>query len=790
MIRFIKESGETFDGVYPYIHWLEGQLSTGLWYTIELMFVSDQETLQTSSIDENSIYKFIDTSLIDPSQLVDLDLNIISTKSSITSTGVAVNFEGSERTWYIHQLILVCNSETAGEYIQEFMIGNDKIAVGVDLYELDETLQINLLNRGTDLPISIQKAIFDSDINDDSPNYALINRKFKELISNYIDIMDCKGSYKSLYNSLKWFDWGENTKLFEVWQKEDGTYFEKELSMNLSDVFSNLIFTHKKTTHLTISSAIQKVTNEFDDERNPVVERIVTKWNNNELAIKISLLGAFFERYFMPIHLDLKRACIESLIYTNQIKELTGSITDKFHFHEDTGVINITMDHSFILGNIDFVAVGKDTVFGKHIDSNKEEGDYKYVEPIGIDRVEDISKLTDSSLFDFNNDFGGDFLIYGSSDPLYSEFYMQLKKGIGVIVPIKIDVELNDGDFIKTEILTTYRYVDGTSTPIIDQITEHKIYPSPSVSFSFNLLSTKEEKVCFKIMLISTSGHVWTASSSYKTIDVSGSYLDIYKVNIPNPNDFNSIDEWLENDEFVPYPSQFTVNENDVVEVKNITQYLPYLETVNLSQFNQLIVIKNTLTEGEYDIEWLNTPGISRDFWIIRRTGEYDIDGNINTIGSGTFENPKYVMLILKASGKRFDKKSDFKSEYNLQLPMSNIVRMDMIYVPQLHTYINIENGTDLQSYTFTQDDLLCIVPQFKSTVKRNIDINSIFWRYTNKTTLESIDITLPVQTPLVANNTHTLLPPGYWTVTMYYKLTGSDELHELTKNSAFKIIK
>ena len=830
MIRFINENGETFDGVYPYIHWLNGQLSTELWYTVKLMFVSDQETLQTSELDEKSVYRFITP---DAYSHVgeDLDLDTISVRS-ITSTGVRVQFDDPNVDWFIHQILLVCSSDTPGEYIEKFNIGDGAVAVGVDLYELDETLQINLSNRGLEVPTSIQKAFLDTDIHEDENDYALLNRKFKELISNFIDIVDCKGSYESLYNALKWFEWGEGTRLYEVWQGEN-MYFEKELRHVLSDVYTNLLFTHRKTTHLSLVAAVQ----EFDEEAsiitdpnnpgfndmNPVIKDNDTlkpwieQWTNDELALKVSLLGLFFERYFMPIHLDLKRACIECLVTTNQIKTLSGVHEDKFHYHEDTGVIEIDMDHTVTLGNVKAVAVGADTVFGKRITLNdmpvEGETGPKFIDPIGVDLLNNIKSIgVEDEYFselDFNNDYGSsDFAVFVSEESTPSTsyehspcsvatFYLQLKGGVGVVVPVSVRVKLPSDDAIRTETITTYRTRKGETIQTVDQVTDHRLYRSDSdgyVNFSFNLLSTCEELVSFSLMLVSVSGHVWTVASSYECIDVRGSYLDIYKV---ENGTFTNIDQWISNNQFVPYHSQFNpyVSPNDD-DIKKIIQYIPYSETVGSSLFNQLIVIQNKMSGTDYDTDWMENLSVTNLFWVIGRSGKYDIDGNEidpSLLPPDISNKPKYAMLIVKDYGKVFANKTNFLTQLNgiagTSFGLSDVKRFELIYIPQLHNYNEI-GGSSLDDYTFNPNNLLCIYPQFTKTVAETIDQSSIFWEYTNKTTLETITVRQPLQTPLVARTgDKKLLTPGYWTVTMYYKLDGSSEIHKLTRNSAFKIV-
>ena len=44
-------------------------------------------------------------------------------------------------------------------------------------------------------------------------NISLLEKKFKELLVNYWDVIANKGSYKSLINSIKWFEYGDILKL-------------------------------------------------------------------------------------------------------------------------------------------------------------------------------------------------------------------------------------------------------------------------------------------------------------------------------------------------------------------------------------------------------------------------------------------------------------------------------------------------------------------------------------------------------------------------------------------------
>lgn len=769
MIRFINNNGEAFDGVSPYIHWIDGQLSIGIWYTLKLMIVSNHKTLRADGLEGESIFRLIDQECYGEDSSFNLN---DYTKTNIESVGQSITIGGT--SYYLHQILLVCESDKPGTFTDTFVIHDgdeDKVInIGVDLYDENEILSINLGNRGMDIPLSIQKTFLENNLNEANIDFALINRKFKELISNYIDIVDNKGSYLSLYNSLKWFEWGENTKLYEIWQN-DNNLLEKELSLILKDEFSNLLVTHKKTTHLSLVAALQKISDNdividpdtpgFND-RNPAIENVSYQWSKDDIMLKISLLGAFFERYFMPIHLDLKRATAESLIFTNQIKTPNGTIYRQHHYHDDTGVIEINMDHNVVLGNINFVAVGKETMFSRKVDPTMYSSTVRHIEPIGVDKIKKIGSISNESS-------------YSDASDNVATFYVQLKGGVGTIVPVNVKVDMPEGDGLVAEVMTLYK--EGES-PV--QIIERKLCMSDGgvVTFDFNLLSTKEETVRFDLTLYSLSGHVWTTTQEYNCIDVRGSYLDIYSVK-NTFGKYNDVSDWIKNTDYVPYSLQNQTEQNPT-----INQFIPYQDK-DYSQFNQLVLVENV----NDSTSWVND-NIESNYWIIERSGLDGVNWNSDEFDESILlsdnGDPKYLILIRKTPGKYPAAQIDVKQAGGDDV---KILRSDIVFIPQVHEYTNIEDEEKiLEKYTFTSSDLLCVVPQFKSTIP--INRSTIRWEYINKTTFEKISTTVPIQVPLIASKNKKLLSPGYWTVNMYYKLENSKEMHKLTKNSAFRIKK
>ena len=395
MIKFIDKDGNIFEGQLPYIHWLEGGQSVGLWYDLKLLVITDNSNtllpLVCNGLNENSIFKFVRKDALE-----DIEFNTepidISDNSSVLTTfynDPSINIINVNETPYrVFQIHILCKSNINGQITDTFKlsIGNESIdvCVGGDFYNEDEVLSINLGNKGMDIPPYVEKSFYDSNIQETNIDNILINRKFKELLSNYIDIIDCKGSYKSLINSLEWFDWGDNIKIYEIWKSTDKTYFEKNLELILSDIYKYILQTQSKTTYISLVTALQQTTADVDDEKNPILTNIIRKWSNEDLALKISILGAFFERYFMPIHMDLKRASVEAHIYTVQNKVLVGESIHNDNYLNDTSTIEINMPHEVILGNLDGVAVGDNTMFGRKIDFDHLE---EFVDDIDIEHI-------------------------------------------------------------------------------------------------------------------------------------------------------------------------------------------------------------------------------------------------------------------------------------------------------------------------------------------------------------------------------------------------------------------
>ena len=786
MIKFADENGNIYEGQYPYIHWLPGEQSVGLWYDFKLMVITDNTTnpLVCEGLSENGVFKFVDKNYL-TQETVEINDDLLKTSIIDDSNNV---IEIDVIQYRVYQIHILCKSIDPGQITEEFKmsVGNDSIDVmiGADFYEANEILSINLSNKGLDLPVYIEKAFYNNNFHEANINNIYINQKFKELISNYIDIIDCKGSYKSLFNSLEWFDWGDNIKMYEVWKNNNDKFFEKDIELILSDEFKHLLYTQSKTTYISLVTALYKITDFTDEEKNPVADKITRKWSDEELAIKISILSAFFERYFLPIHMDLKRACVEAIVFTNSIKVKNSSDNFLDHYFYDKNVVNIDMPSVVVIGNLNGVAVDDNTLFGRKFVSTGTP--QYYYEPVGVSELEDIT-------WEVPED--EDSQDYTQADPNeLIKLYGQLIGNVGVVVPITVSINLPNDDGINVETINLYR---DNQNPI--QVIDRKLFKPEDgkVEFTFKLVSTKIEKVSFSLMINSLSGHTWTAAGGYEVIDISGCSLNICKV---TPIDYagakTGFMETIEG-KGNPWGSQYNVIDRDDYEGdwidpskyhgQIITQYLPMIGA-HREQYNEVFLIQNKDLGSGYLSSW--SDNVPQGYWVFRRSAQWDED---NTEDSNYPGGYKYVYLINKTPGKTATSQIENNIK-NIILNKGEIIRHEFVYIPQLHEYKNlddiadeeIENDTYKQSsYEISSNDLICIIPQFKLTTP--IDDDSINWEFKNMTTLETINYDIPISTPVVASKKYKFLDKGYWTVTMRFKIGGHE--HEIVKNSAFKIV-
>ena len=173
------------------------------------------------------------------------------------------------------------------EYEQRRGKGYGKIKIGADFYGEYEQVYINLSNFGVEIPDYVQKAIYDSNVHEDYKDNILLNRKMKELLSNYWDLLANKGSYKSLFNTLSWFEWGDILRLREIWKRQSvgkTIYDDRELMSLLENKYDDSLGNFVKTAYFSLYANFYKSSDSYDNEDNPVLEYVALKWGKEDPA--------------------------------------------------------------------------------------------------------------------------------------------------------------------------------------------------------------------------------------------------------------------------------------------------------------------------------------------------------------------------------------------------------------------------------------------------------------------------------------------------------------------------
>lgn len=262
---FIDTSnGFTFKASSQFVFWFENGQSVNLTYVKKIAFMSDSQT-ETVSVPQESCFFLINDSAFESQpqiSLTDEKYFLLSDlkSSSITSAGSQYTAKDGS-TKYIHLFYLCARSEDAGQFTDTFTIGDESYGVGADFYNEDEVLDSNLENLGIEIPKTIQKAIYESNIREEANDNILMNRKWKELLIEYWDIVARKGSYKSLISSLKWFEYGDLVKIMEYWKRDDThrrTYISNDIEQIMGDMFRKQLSVMSKTTYIGLYLALEQ----------------------------------------------------------------------------------------------------------------------------------------------------------------------------------------------------------------------------------------------------------------------------------------------------------------------------------------------------------------------------------------------------------------------------------------------------------------------------------------------------------------------------------------------------
>lgn len=742
-MKFINlNNGYSFDALWSndqtkgYIFWFPNEQSIGITYAMTLAFVSDSNDVITLSMEENDVFSFISHNEVKTS-IDGYVFNEPQYDYSIEISPEKINDK------YIYSFNVACHGKSAGEYICKINVGDyGYIRVGADLYGEYEPALINLSNFGVEIPDAIQKAIYDSNVHEDITDNILMNRKFKELISNYWDIIANKGSYKSLKNALKWFEWNDNLKIKEIWKQFNGNKYvfsDRELMTYFEDIVEESLTNYIKTTYISLHCALQEELDSFDSEKNPELSNIVMKWSKNDIQLKISLLAQFFGTYFLPIHMSILHATVEDEVFTNTIKSISaGGINRQDNFGEFSYVeCNIKDDNLFKIHNIK-AQVTDNTVFG----ISYPQSDY-----FGVDPFPTTAFVDKESIKTFS-----------------SQYYT----GPGVIIPVVLT-------------LNNQLFSDFISKTLIDyngnRLVFHEIFneKNGTITVKFNLLIKQAGKNELKFTFVLASGKTVTKSLSLNVEDTENLNINIYKIKSKDDHKGLTIEDF--NDTTV---SKYLFKTQNDKENSYYFKYMPYMLPTN-DRYKTYQGIKLTRTVVVNFIEQSYTEHQITYLLALMHNHKYLMFAKYQD----DMKTYKYLVFV---SGK-FNVDSPKQLYNNLYKYKYDIIRDDLGFYPQFH-YLEKVQGNNIENYTINQYEAVCCAAEIDNgnTIEEfryGHIIDDAEWTFTNNTTGEIVEYPVSSIQPFVMNDT--IMDTGYYDIKFRYSLTNGIK-NECNLISGFRI--
>ena len=265
-----------------YRFYFDDNQSINIIYQKRLFFISDKERVSIEILDtpptKNTVFFLFDY-ITAPTKLEDIK------KSKIVSTGAPIGDK------YLHYVNIGSCSESEGEFIENIKIDNEIFEIAADFHGQDESLEILLHNQGVTLPKDIIRSLYDTNIHEKYIDWVVLNRKYKELLLNIMDIVYKKGSYKSLVSSLGWFEYGDMVKLNEYWSDSSlHTLHQKDISTIYTPMIEEMMKMYMKTTFISIEYMLDEYDFEYIENDNGEVIDKRFKYDRDGVDLTVHIL--------------------------------------------------------------------------------------------------------------------------------------------------------------------------------------------------------------------------------------------------------------------------------------------------------------------------------------------------------------------------------------------------------------------------------------------------------------------------------------------------------------------
>lgn len=223
-----------------------------------------------------------------------------------------------------------------------------EISVNAEAIGEDERHRTLLSNFGLPDPKDFPKLFKEADINEDYPDFEIINPKSKQMILDHNEIIPYIGTYKALVNAIKWL--GYDDIYVREWFKnvqEDKKlsliipYDAKDRSQTLLSFSPDERKVLKKLNQLSLNYCLTTETGEIDDWGTPLTKNCY-EYNLNEVFIKLLSLKTWLEKNIIGVNARITDITGEGVYFERYINQIYSTDNEGYNYSQYQSLTPIT----------------------------------------------------------------------------------------------------------------------------------------------------------------------------------------------------------------------------------------------------------------------------------------------------------------------------------------------------------------------------------------------------------------------------------------------------------------
>jgi len=223
---------------------------------------------------------------------------------------------------YINENPLMDEYSKSVLFIQ-YTIDGTLFSVELDLFgrviDYDTHLPEQLEVFGLEVDNRMYESFKDTEINQPYKDRKILNQKRRELLIRQHQIKSFQGTYKSLFNVLDFFGYGELLEIRELWINAD-KFISTEVTNEVLDSIDNRLAGFTKTNNLQLVYQINAPDGTVDDDGIPYYVNVLI--DTCLVLYKLFLIRDILEEDFLPFNIKISDVVGE---YTQPIKLQTST---------------------------------------------------------------------------------------------------------------------------------------------------------------------------------------------------------------------------------------------------------------------------------------------------------------------------------------------------------------------------------------------------------------------------------------------------------------------------------